>query len=76
MTDTVIDIKYYPGGTTLLTIAAADAAALCKRQIFTNQNIIATSLGNNSVSYSRSAGAGTLTDLVVLVEITYGLASE
>jgi hypothetical protein len=76
MATTSIDIKYYPGGTTLLTIDSADAAALCKRQIFTDQNVIATSLGNNSLAYTRTTGSGYLTDLIVLVEITYGLASS
>lgn len=76
MSGTTIDFKHYPGGATIISVAEADAAALCKREVFTSQDHIVTSLGNQSVSYTRSAGSGTLTDVILLLEVTYGFASE
>ena len=78
MTSTNIDIGYaYIGGlvSTILSIAQADAAAKKKGTSFSNPTLAVTTTTPWGLYYSRTTGSGTLTDVVVLVEVTYGLTT-
>ncbi len=76
MTGTTIEIGYaYIGGlvSTILSIAEADAAAKKKGMSFSNPTLIVNTTTPWGLYYNRSAGSGTLTDTVVMVEVTYGM---
>lgn len=78
MTSTNIDIGYaYIGGlvSTILSIAQADAAAKKKGTSFSSPALAVSTDTPWGLYYSRTTGSGTLTDVVVLVEVTYGLTT-
>lgn len=73
MSGTSITIK--PSTYSLMTINEAESALTFKKTLFPVGDYPVIS-ASNGVEYTRTAGAGHLTDLMVLVEVTYGLATE
>lgn len=73
MTSTEITIK--PSGYSLMTINAAEAGNTYKKSLFPVGDY-PINAASNGVEYTRTTGSGYLTDLMVLVEVTYGLSTE
>lgn len=73
MSGTSITIK--PSTYSLMTINEAESAFTFKKTLFPVGDYVVIA-ASNGVEYTRTAGSGYLTDLMVLVEVTYGLSSE